>query len=305
MIDFRFLVEQLLIEATIMPNSILDSTGFSSSEISKTTSTANLDSGDADILLNALTRKSAEELAYIYNRNPNLLYIADMLSFYADTLVKQHKKDPTLTAVANDVPTALTTAEMSLSAARAADQNAATLFKNKNKTAPAINLFAYVPISSYITSQWRLVQEKILKSSRDEKVFNDYLGAEKSKTVVKFVEENSGLDISKYETNQKDTVKKIQASDKDLAGTVLSIAENLAEDVTKLTPPIPYDKVKIEDLLKNVSVHAELLKSLKNLVLLAAKADKWARLKKFMAGLKTFSGGLGDVAKLGMAPGTR
>jgi len=134
---------------------------------------------------------------------------------------------------------------------------------------------------------------------------NDYLSAEKFKTVVNFVKENSGIDISEYETNQRKTVAKIQASDKDLASTVLSIAENLAEDVTKLTPPIPYDKVKIEDLLKNVSVHAELLKSLKNLVLLAAKADKWARLKKFMAGLKTFSGGLGDVAKLGMAPGTR
>lgn len=302
MIDFRFLVEQLLIEATIMPNSILDSTGFSSSEISKTTSTANLDSGDADILLNALTRKSAEELAYIYNRNPNLLYIADMLSFYADTLVKQHKKDPTLTAVANDVPTALTTAEMSLSAARAADQNAANLFKKKNKTAPAINLFAYVPISSYITSQWRLVQEKIIKSSRDEKVLNDYLSTDKSKTVVEFVKDNSGLDISKYETNQKDTVKKILASDKALADTVLSIAENLANDVARVNPPLSYDKVKIEDLLKNVSVHAELLKSLKNLVLYAARAGKWAGLKKFMADLTAT---LGTVAKLGMAPGTR
>ena len=165
-----------------------------------------------------------------------------------------------------------------------------------------INLFTYVPISPYVSSQWRQVQEKIIKSSRDEKVLNDYLSSEKSTTVVKFVKDNSGLDISKYETKQKDTVRKIQASDKDLAGTVLSIAENLATDVAKVKPPLSYDKVKIEDLLKNVSAHAELLKSLKNLVLYAAKAGKWAGLKKFLKDTNAF---LGDIAKLGMAPGTR
>lgn len=295
MIDFRFLVEQLLVEATtIMPNSILDSAGFSSSEISKVTNTQILNNANAGALQDALTRTSAQALARIYNTNPDLLYIADMLHYYGDELVKN--------TVARDVPTAVTSAAMTLSAAKAADQKAAKDFKNINPTAPVINVFTYVPLSPYVSSQWRIVQEKILESSRNEKVLNDYLGAEKLKTVVEFVKENSGLDISKYETNQRKTVENIQASDKDLAGTVLSIAENLANDVTKLIPPIPYDKVKIEDLLKNVSVHAELLKSLKNLVLYAARAGKWAGLKKFMADLTAT---LGTVAKLGMAPGTR
>lgn len=295
MIDFRFLVEQLLVEATtIMPNSILDSAGFSSSEISKVTNTQILNNANAGALQDALTRTSAQALARIYNTNPDLLYIADMLHYYGDELVKN--------TVARDVPTAVTSAAMTLSAAKAADQNAATAFKNNNPTAPVINLFTYVPISPYVSSQWRQVQEKIIKSSRDEKVLNDYLSSEKSTTVVKFVKDNSGLDISKYETKQKDTVRKIQASDKDLAGTVLSIAENLATDVAKVKPPLSYDKVKIEDLLKNVSAHAELLKSLKNLVLYAAKAGKWAGLKKFLKDTNAF---LGDIAKLGMAPGTR
>ena len=295
MIDFRFLVEQLLVEATtIMPNSILDSAGFSSSEISKVTNTQMLNNANAGALQDALTRTSVEALARIYNTNPDLLYIADMLHYYGDELVKN--------TVARDVPTAVTSAAMTLSAAKAADQNAATAFKNNNPTAPVINLFTYVPISPYVSSQWRQVQEKIIKSSRDEKVLNDYLSSEKSTTVVKFVKDNSGLDISKYETKQKDTVRKIQASDKDLAGTVLSIAENLATDVAKVKPPLSYDKVKIEDLLKNVSAHAELLKSLKNLVLYAAKAGKWAGLKKFLKDTNAF---LGDIAKLGMAPGTR
>jgi len=304
MIDFRFLVEQLLVEATtIMPNSILDSAGFSLSEISKVTKTTNLNSANAGALQDALTRTSVEALARIYNTNPDLLYIADMLNHYGDELVRKHKTDPTLATVATNVPTALTTAEMSLSAVRAADQNAATAFKTNNPTAPVINLFTYVPISPYVSSQWRQVQEKILETSRNEKVFNDYLSTEKSTTVVKFVKDNSGLDISEYEINQKKTVQKIQASDKALADTVLSIAENLANDATRVN--LSYDKVKIEDLLKNVSVHAQLLKSLKSLVLYAAKTKRWARLKKTMAVLKGTSAVLGDIAKLGMAPGTR
>lgn len=293
MINFRFLVEQLLIETTIRNNSILDPTVFAKSDMAKATNTHTLDFNISPIIVNALRRQNATELSRIYQKNPDLLYITDMLGRYADELVKNGKGP--------DVPSVLSTTDASLSAAKAEDLSTATFFKSKNPTAPDINVFKYNPISPHIIAQWELVKQDLLKTDSSGKVYNSYLGAEKSKTVVEFVEENSGLDISEYESDQKKTLVDIQASDKALAGPVGKIAVQLVVSAGLLQ--IPYMDVKIEDLLKNVSVHAELLESLKTLVLYAAQTNKWAKFKKEIgpAAAVIFK----TAAKLGMAPGTR
>jgi len=293
MIDFRFLVEQLLLEATIMTNSILDPTVFAKSDMAKATNTHTLDFNISPIILNALRRQNATELSRIYQKNPDLLYITDMLGRYADELVKKGK--------GTDVPSVLSTADASLSAAKAEDLSTATFFKSNNPTAPDINVFKYNPISPHITAQWELVKQDLLKTDSSGKVYNNYLGAEKSKTVVKFVKENSGLDISKYVSDQKKTLVNIQASAKDLAGTVENIAQQLVGSAGLLQTP--YENVKIEDLLKDVTTHGKLLGSLKNLVLYAAQNNKWAKFKKEIG--PAAADIIKTVAKLGMAPGTR